>query len=59
MDSNPETRRSLIILLAGTVAFVALLTWWVGWALPLVIFAIIFIVMATSSVTSSRPSARG
>ena len=46
MDSNPETRRSLIILLVGTVAFVALLTWWVGWALPLVIFAIIFIVMA-------------
>jgi membrane-associated protease RseP (regulator of RpoE activity) len=46
MDSNPETRRSLITLLVGTVAFVALLTWWVGWALPLVIFAIIFIVMA-------------
>jgi membrane-associated protease RseP (regulator of RpoE activity) len=46
MDSNPETRRSLITLLVGTVAVVALLTWWVGWALPLVIFAIIFIVMA-------------
>ena len=46
MDSKPETRRSLITLLVGTVAFVALLTWWVGWALPLVIFAIIFIVMA-------------
>ena len=46
MDSNPETRRSLITLLVGVVAFVALLTWWVGWALPLVIFAVIFIVMA-------------
>jgi len=46
MDSNPETRRSLITLLVGVAAFVALLTWWVGWALPLVIFAIIFIVMA-------------
>jgi membrane-associated protease RseP (regulator of RpoE activity) len=46
MDSKPETRRSLITLLVGTIAVVALLTWWVGWALPLVIFAIIFIVMA-------------
>jgi membrane-associated protease RseP (regulator of RpoE activity) len=46
MDSKTETRRSLITLLVGTVGFVALLTWWAGWALPLVIFAIIFIVMA-------------
>jgi membrane-associated protease RseP (regulator of RpoE activity) len=46
MDSNPETRRSLIILLAGSAGFVALLTWMVGWAVPLVIFTIIFIVMA-------------
>jgi membrane-associated protease RseP (regulator of RpoE activity) len=46
VDSKTETRRSLITLLVGTVGFVALLTWWVGWALPLVIFAIIFIVMA-------------
>jgi len=43
---EPRDPSVLIILLAGTVAFVALLTWWVGWALPLVIFAIIFIVMA-------------
>jgi membrane-associated protease RseP (regulator of RpoE activity) len=46
MESNTETRRSLIALLVGTAAVVALLTWWDGWALPLVIFAIIFIVMA-------------
>ena len=46
MDSNPETRRSLTILLVGTVVFVALLSWMVGWAVPLVIFTIIFIVMA-------------
>lgn len=46
MDPNPDTRRSLMFLLAGIVAFVALLTWIVGWALPLVIFAIVFIVMA-------------
>ena len=46
MESNTETRRSLLLLLVGTVAVVALLTLWVGWALPLVIFAIIFIVMA-------------
>src|ERR1039458_9683022 len=46
MDPNPDTRRSLMFLLAGVVVFVALLTWIVGWALPLVIFAIVFIVMA-------------
>ncbi len=46
IDSNTETRRSLIALLVGTAAVVALLTWLDGWALPLVIFAIIFIVMA-------------
>ena len=46
MDPNPDTRRSLTFLLAGVVVFVALLTWIVGWALPLVIFAIVFIVMA-------------
>src|SRR5580692_4661777 len=46
MESNTETRRSLIALLVGTAAVVALLTWLDGWALPLVIFAIIFIVMA-------------
>ena len=46
MDSKTDTRRSLMILLAGVVGVVALLTWIAGWALPLVIFAIIFIVMA-------------
>jgi len=35
-----------MFLLVGIVVFVTLLTWIVGWALPLVIFAIIFIVMA-------------
>jgi membrane-associated protease RseP (regulator of RpoE activity) len=46
MQPNPSPRRSLLILLAGIVAFVAVLTLAVGWALPLVIFTIIFIVMA-------------
>src|ERR1700679_2931310 len=46
MQPNPSTRRSLLILVAGIIAFVALLTYSVGWALPLVIFTIIFIVMA-------------
>jgi len=46
MEPNPDTRRSLMFLLGGIVLFVTLLTWIVGWALPLVIFAIIFIVMA-------------
>jgi membrane-associated protease RseP (regulator of RpoE activity) len=35
-----------MLLLVGTVAVVTLLTLWVGWALPVVIFAVIFIVMA-------------
>jgi membrane-associated protease RseP (regulator of RpoE activity) len=46
MEPNPDTRRSLMFLLVGIAVFVTLLTWIVGWALPLVIFAIIFIVMA-------------
>jgi membrane-associated protease RseP (regulator of RpoE activity) len=45
MDATTSTRTSLIILLAGISASVALLTWWVGWALPLVIGAIIVMVM--------------
>ena len=45
MEPNTSTRRSLFTLLLGVVAFVTLLTWWVGWALPLVIFAIILLVM--------------
>jgi membrane-associated protease RseP (regulator of RpoE activity) len=45
MDATTSPRTSLIALLAGVVASVALLTWWVGWALPLVIGAIIVMVM--------------
>ena len=45
MDSNSSTLRSLLTLFAGIAAVVALLTWWVGWALPVVLFAIIFMVM--------------
>ena len=46
MESNTKSRRSLMIFLISIVVFVALLTWIAGWALPLVIFTIIFIVMA-------------
>ncbi len=46
METPTSTGRSLLVLLVGTVGFVALLTWWAGYALPLVIFAVIFIVMA-------------
>ncbi|HEY5439521.1 MAG TPA: M50 family metallopeptidase [Acidimicrobiales bacterium] len=46
METPTSTRRSLLVLFAGIVGFVAILTWWVGYALPLVIFAIIFMVMA-------------
>ena len=40
-----STVRSLAVLLVGIGAVVALLTWAFGWALPVVIFAIIFMVM--------------
>jgi len=45
--SPPRTspRSSPLALLAGAIAFVALFTWWAGWALPLVIGAIILMVM--------------
>jgi membrane-associated protease RseP (regulator of RpoE activity) len=45
MESKSSTLRSLLTLLAGIAVAVALLTWWVGWALPVVLFAIIFMVM--------------
>jgi membrane-associated protease RseP (regulator of RpoE activity) len=45
MATNSSPRQSLWTLLAGVVAVVALLTWWVGWALPLVLFAVIVMVM--------------
>ena len=45
MNASPSLRQSPVALLVGTVAVVALLTWLAGWALPLVIFLIIVIVM--------------
>jgi membrane-associated protease RseP (regulator of RpoE activity) len=45
MSAAPPLRQSPLVLLVGVVAFVALLTWTVGWALPLVIFLIILMVM--------------
>jgi len=39
------SQRSLVTFLAGIVAIVALLTWSAGWALPVVIFAIILMIM--------------
>jgi membrane-associated protease RseP (regulator of RpoE activity) len=45
METTTSPRRSLLTLLVGVVALVALLTLWVGWALPLVLFAIILMVM--------------
>jgi membrane-associated protease RseP (regulator of RpoE activity) len=38
-------RQSPLALFVGIIAFVALLTWMVGWALPLVIFLILLMVM--------------
>jgi membrane-associated protease RseP (regulator of RpoE activity) len=44
MNSVP-LRQSPLALFVGTVAVVALLTWLVGWALPLVVFLILLMVM--------------
>ncbi|HVA54045.1 MAG TPA: site-2 protease family protein [Acidimicrobiales bacterium] len=46
MEHPSSLRQSPVALLVGVVALVALLTWLVGWALPLVIFLIIAMVMA-------------
>jgi membrane-associated protease RseP (regulator of RpoE activity) len=45
MSDSALSRESPLTLLVGVVAVVALLTWWAGWALPVVIFAIIVMVM--------------
>jgi membrane-associated protease RseP (regulator of RpoE activity) len=45
METTSSPRHSLLTLLVGVVVLVAALTWWVGWALPLVLFAIILMVM--------------
>ncbi len=45
MESEFSTRRSLATLLVGLAVVVTLLTWWVGWALPVVVGAIIVMVM--------------
>jgi membrane-associated protease RseP (regulator of RpoE activity) len=45
MESEFSTRRSLITLLVGLAAVVTLLTLWAGWALPVVVGAIIVMVM--------------
>jgi membrane-associated protease RseP (regulator of RpoE activity) len=45
MSDNFSDRRSLVALLLGTVALVALLTWLGGWPLPVVIAAVLLMVM--------------
>jgi membrane-associated protease RseP (regulator of RpoE activity) len=45
MEDPSSLRQSPVALLVGVVALVASLTWLVGWALPLVIFLIIAMVM--------------
>jgi len=45
MEPSSSLRQSPLALLVGVVALVALLTWWAGWALPLVIFLIVLMVM--------------
>ena len=43
--ASVSSRRSLVTFLVGIVAIVVLLTWSAGWALPVVIFAIILMIM--------------
>lgn len=45
MDTELSTRRSLFVLILGLIAVVTVLTLWVGWALPVVVGAIIVMVM--------------
>jgi membrane-associated protease RseP (regulator of RpoE activity) len=45
MSRTISNRRSLAILAAEIVALAALLTWWAGWALPVVLFAVIVMIM--------------
>ena len=42
---NVRPSRSLLTLILGAAALVALLTWWGGWALPVVIGSIFVMVM--------------
>jgi membrane-associated protease RseP (regulator of RpoE activity) len=45
MTNTFSDRRSLVGLVAGTVVLAALLTWWGGWPLPVVIAAVLLMVM--------------
>lgn len=45
MEAPPSNRLNLVKLLVGVVVAAALLDWWGGWALPVVILAIIVMVM--------------
>ncbi|MGH9020650.1 MAG: M50 family metallopeptidase [Acidimicrobiales bacterium] len=45
METPPSTRAALVRLVVGVAAVVALLTWWGGWALPVVVAAILTMVM--------------
>ncbi len=45
MAASPSNRLNLVKLLVGVVAVTALLAWWGGWALPVVVFAIIAMVV--------------
>ena len=45
MTETFSDRRSLVGLVVGTVGLVALLTWWGGWPLPVVIAAVLVMVM--------------
>ncbi len=45
MKTSTSPRASLALLLIETVAVVALLAWWGGWALPVVVGAILLMIM--------------
>jgi membrane-associated protease RseP (regulator of RpoE activity) len=45
METTTSARSSLVTLVVGTLALAALLTWMGGWALPVVILAILVMIM--------------
>jgi membrane-associated protease RseP (regulator of RpoE activity) len=45
MDRTPSTRLALAKLLAGALILTGLMTWWGGWPLPVVVYAILIMIM--------------
>ena len=55
MASPPTTRQALAQLAAGVVVTVALLTWWGGWALPVVVALVGWLMAIRGAVLLALP----